>query len=356
MAGTYTISLAARVPAASGPPTLTEVDRLVADSFSYTDELNRPGAADLSCKISSLSSAVKARLINLAAFPSEVWIYRDSTMVWAGEIQTGVIDGQTLKLNCAGLLGYTFRMGIEADVVYSGVDQFTIAQDLIDDAQALAYGNYGLITTGIGTSGVVRDRRYLASELNSVGKRLQELAAVLDGFDMYVIPANRVVVLSYPSRGTDLSASVFLDKLNIDSASVAFSVAPDDLVTDVLGTGTGQDVNGTQVTITSQRSNATLRASYGRSWAGQNFDGVIVLSTLNSAGDGYLGARNGQFFQPGISIIPRVGAGPADFAVGDTLTYAFDAGLGMQTGLFRVGKRKVSVDASGKERMALDFA
>lgn len=353
---TFAITLAARVPQSSGPPLLAEVDRLVAKTIRYTEELNRPGSATLGCPIRSMSSAVKARLNNLAEFPSEAWIYSDDQLVWAGEVQTLGIQDQAVMLNCAGLLGYTFRMGITSDLNYPATDQFLIAKGLIDSWQSQPYGHYGLDTTSIGTSGVVRDREYVASELHNIGMRLHELGRVINGFDIHVDPATRAVVLHYPTRGVDLSASIILDRLNIDSASIAASVAPEDLVSDVTATGTGSGPDNEQFTIISNRSDEDLRESYGRSWGSQNFDGVSVQGTLDGSADAYLGARSGQFFQPGLTIIPRIGAEPGDFHAGDILGYAFDAGLGMQTGNFRVGKINVTVGEDGKERMGLEFA
>lgn len=350
----YALSLVARTPASSGAPSLVEVDRLVAESVSYTDELNRPGSATLRCPVGSMSEAVKERLADLAGFPSEVWIYRDSTLEWAGEVRTLAVDGQAVALNCVGLLGYTDRMGVTADLTYSGVDQFTIAKGLVNHWQGLSYGHYGIDTSGIGTSGVVRDRTYLAAELHNVGRRLQELAAVLDGFDVHVDPATRDLVLSYPTRGTDLTASVFLDARNIDSAAVAMSVAPEDLVSDVDAIGTSYG-SGASLTITSARSTPAVRAAYGRSWGSRTFDGVSVQGTLDDYADAFLEVRTGQLFQPGVTLVPRVGLDVGDIAPGDTVSYAYDAGLGLQTGTFRLAKITVTVESAGRQKIGVEF-
>jgi hypothetical protein len=351
----FAASLVARVPGASGPPTLVEVDRLVTESISYTDELNRPGSAVLACPIRSLSSAVKDRLADLAQFPCEAWIYYGSDLVWAGEPQTLQIQGQTLNLNCVGLLGYTFRMGVTADLTYSAVDQLTIAKGLVDHWQSLAYGNYGIDTSGITTSGVVRDRAYLRDELHNIGQRLQELGAVDNGFDMHVDPSSRDLVLSYPTRGVDLSASVFFDERNIDSASVVLSVSADDLVTAGSFTGTRENTAGTNTVTYAARENTTLRASYGRSWGSQNFSNVTVGETVEGHGDAYLAARDGVYFQPGATIVPRPDADIGDFEPGDTISYSYDAGLGRQSGTYRVAKVTVSVNAGGETRIGTEF-
>lgn len=351
---TYEVTLVARTPQAASAPTLVEVNRLVVERISYVEELNRPGTATLGAPIRSLSDEVKTRLADLAAFPCEVWIYRDATLEWAGEVQTLGIRDQVVELGCVGLLGYTWRMGVTSDLTFSGIDQFTIAADLVDHWQAQAYGDYGIDTSGVGTSGVTRSRVYLRDELHNIGKRLQELGAVDDGFDTHVDPTTRALVLSYPQRGTDLSASVFLDERNIDSASVAMSVAPEDLVSDGSFTGTSSDGSSSS-TIYSARSTSALRATYGRSWGGESFDGVSDTGTLDGHGDAYLAARTGQFFQPGVTLLPRVGTEPGDLHAGDTVSYAYDAGLGLQSGTFRVAKVGVEVDEEGKERMKVEF-
>lgn len=351
---TFEVTLVARAPQESTAPVLTVVDRLVVESINYTDELNRPGAAQLGCPIRALSDAVKERLVNLALFPSEVWIYADSTLVWAGEIQTLGMRGQTVELGCVGLLGYTHRMGVTSDLTYTATDQFTIAAGLVDHWQDQDYGDYGIDVSGVGTSGVTRDRTYLYHELHPIGRRLEELGAVIDGFDMHVGPESRELVLSYPDRGTDLTASVFFDERNIDSASVAVSVAPEDLVSDVSATGTSND-GSTSSTIYTARSTGALRATYGRSWGAQTFDGVSVQATLEGHADAFLATRDEAFFQPGVTIAPRIGCDIDSFDVGDTVSYSYDAGLGRQSGSFRVAKKSVTVDLGGRQRINVEF-
>src|SRR5690606_26954353 len=339
----YEAVLVARVPALTGVPELVVVDRLVTAGISYTHELNRPGQANLGLPIRSLSPAVKERLANLARFPSEVWIYRDEHLDWAGEIQTLQVQGQTLTINCTGLLGYTWRMGVTEDLVFTDEDQFTIAKALVDHWQSLEYGHYGIDTSEIGESGVTRDRIYLRDELHNIGQRLEELGAVINGFDMHVDPATRKLVLSYPKRGRDLTASVFFDERNIDSADVVLALGPDDLVTDVAATGTLQAEDGENTVTYVERGNDTLRGWYGRSWAGINLSNVSREETVTERADAHLGARDGVFFQPGVTIMPRPGADVGGFLPGDLVSYSYDAGLRLMSGTYRVAKVAVPV-------------
>jgi hypothetical protein len=351
----FEVVLVARAPQSATTPTLTIVNRLVTDTISYTDELNRPGSAALGCPIQAMGSDVKARLVDLEANPSEVWVYADGVLVWAGELQTLSVQGQSVSLGCVGLLGYSYRMGVISDLIYAAVDQFTIAKGLVDHHQAQTFGNYGIDTSTVGTSGVVRDRTYLRNELHNIGQRLSELGAVSDGFDIRVDAVTRKLVLTNPQSGTDLTATVVLDRLNIDSAVIAVSIAPDDVVSDVSATGTATSTGGVSTTLFSSRSAAGVRSVYGRSWAGQNFDGVSVQGTLDNSADAYLNARGTQLFQPGLTVVPRTFPDVASFHPGDTVSYSYDAGLGLQTLTPRVGKNTVDVDSAGKARMTVEF-
>jgi hypothetical protein len=353
---TFEVTLVARTPQSSGSPTLVEIDRIVVDTIAYIEELNRPGTATLGCSVQALSTAVKNRLVDLVANPSEVRIYAGSTIAWAGEIQTLQIQDQALTLNCVGLLGYTFRMGVIADLSYSGIDQFTIAKGLVDQWQAQTYANYGIDTSTVGTSGIVRDRTYLRNELHNVGQRLSELGAVLDGFDIKVDPTTRKLVLAYPQSGTDLSASVFFDERNIDSSNIAVSVAPGDLDSDVSATGTSTTSDGANNILYSARSTSSVQTSFGRTWDSLTFDGVSVQATLDGHADAYLQARNQQLIQPGVSIVTRIGADVGDFHTGDTVSYSYDAGLGVQAGTLRIVKLEVDVDGTGKQRIQLEYS
>src|SRR5690606_34404016 len=144
-----------------------------------------------------------------------------------------------------------------------------------------------------------------------------ELAAVENGFDMHVDPATRKLVLDYPSRGRDLTASVFFDERNIDSANVALSVSPEDVVTDVAATGTLQAEDGENTVTYVARGDVSLRGWCGRSWGGINLSSVSREETVTGHADAHLGARDGVFFQPGVAIMPRPGADVGDFLPGD---------------------------------------
>ncbi|MEU9819221.1 hypothetical protein ACIGG9_15980 [Pseudonocardia alni] len=355
MAASYSISLVARVPAFSGPPALTELGGLVFESVTYIDELNKAGSATVTCPIRSLHDTAKARFRDLVANPCELWIYRNSKLVWAGGVETIGLQQQNVVLGAVGLYGYVSRMGIMADYSPIGIDQFLIPKTMVDNWQARGRGHYGIDTSAVGTSGVVRTQTYLQKDLSGVASKVEELSKMTNGFDIWVEPDTRRLRMASPQRGQDLSAKVFLDQRNIESASIAMSVAPGDLVTDASATGTSQSTTGESKAFWSSDINSAARLTFGASWAGQSFQDTPDQTSVNGKLTEFLKARSTQLFQPGVSITPRAGADVGDFAAGDSIFYGYDAGLGYQSGVFRTGKLTVTADKNGDEQLGVEF-
>jgi hypothetical protein len=243
-------------------------------------------------------------------------------------------------------------MWLTTDLAYSAVDQFTIAKGLVDHWQALSYGNYGIDTSGVGTSGVTRYRTYVFAEQHNVLRRLLELGAVDDGFDAHVDPDTRALVLSYPQRGTPLTSSVVLDARNISDDSILVSIAPGDLASEAFGLGTGS----ASTRMTSTQSDTGRRAAFGRAGVAANFDGVSVQGTLDDHTAALLTARTEQLVVPTAGLIPVVDVDVDSFDPGDTVRYEFDAGLGLVTLDRRVLRKVVTVDDNGAETIAVAFS
>jgi hypothetical protein len=349
----YELVAVARTPAASGAPELVEIGPIVAPSITWTDELEGPGAIQFSCEVDRLSSDVKERFRDLKAHPTEVWLNLDGQRVAAGPVFGYQLQGGTLSATAPGLLAYLGYMWLTEDLVFAGVDQFAIAAALIDHWQDLAYGHFGIDTSGVGTSGVPpRDRSYVAAEQHQVLRRVLELAAVDDGFDVHIDPATRELVLHHPYRGEDLTSSVVVDARNITDDSLVVSVAPGDLASEAFGLGTGP----TAVRIVSTRSDATVRAAFGRAGVAENFDGVSVQGTLDDHTQALLDARTDQLITPAAGLIPVDDVNEMSFGPGDTIAYAFDPGLGLVALERRVLRKQVTVDAKGSTEVSVAFA
>lgn len=350
----YELVAVARTPQASGPPLLEEIGPIVAPSITWKREIAAAGGLSFSCSPDTLAEDVRQRLRDPLGKPTEVALYRDG-QPWMRAFVAGYqMQGegqQTLSVTAPGLLDYLRYMWIVSDLSFSGVEQTAIAKQLVDQWQSLSYGHYGIDTSAITPSGVLRDRIYKAAEQHQVHQRLLELGAVDNGFDVDVDPATRQLVLAYPKLGADLSSSVFLDGRNITDPGVVVSVAPGDVASEAFGVGG----DGTTA-ITATAFNASVRSTWGRAGVSQSFDGVTIQSTLDGHTQALLDARGKALFTPGPGLHPVRDAEVGAFDIGDVVTYEYDAGLGVQSGAYRVAALEVTVDQDGLESMAVSFA
>lgn len=353
----YELVAVARVPQLAAPPLFYEVDRIAWDGLAWTDELSRPQRIDASCSVDTLPDSIADRLENLKVNPTELWVRRDGRIVAAGPLMGWLRQGDTVTLQATGILGYAaywFFTGA-LPLTFTATDQLTIAKGLVDHWQNQEYGHFGIDTSGVGTSGVTRDATYERDEINPIGKRLQELGARINGFDLEVDPASRRLRLWYPRQGVNRSVgadAVILDGSNITSPNITASVAPGDLASEAFGVGTG---SGTDETLWSQAENVQVRAMFGRVGVAETFDGVSEQSTLDAHTQELLDARGDALIIPGPNIQSTPDADLAGYRVGDTVEYRFTGRLGA-SGAFRVRKRTVSLDRTGVEDITLEFA
>ena len=222
----YELVCVHRISQVSGPPVLLDVDPIDWVGLSYTDELSRPQRLDASCTIASLTDPVIQRVRQLDELASELHLFRDGRLIFAGPWLGTLVQGETLTLQAVGLLGYLRFWPIATDLVFAGVDQHLIAKGLIDYYQSLEHGNYGIDTSGITPSGQLRDATYLRNELHPIGQRLEELGKRANGFDVEVDPSTRKLRCWYPQQGVDRSSgedAIVFDARNVSSTNVTFS-------------------------------------------------------------------------------------------------------------------------------------
>lgn len=348
----YELVCVQRIPQTSGPPSFEEVDPIDWTGLSYVDELSKPQQLNAGAKISNLTEPVLQRLRNLAELATELWLYRNGKLIFAGPLLGWQIQGESLTFQAQGLLAYLKMMIVTSDEVFAQADQFTIATTLIDQWQALDYGNFGIDTTGVGTSGVLRDATYLQKELHPVGQRVEELGARENGFDVSIDPATRKLQLAYPLQGLDRSTgedAIVFDARNVTSPNIVCSAAPGDVASEAFGTGTGDS------TVYSVESNLVRRAQYGRTAVAATFDGVSEQATLDAHVQGMLNVRNEALLIPGPDVRVTTDSDLSSYDVGDTVSYQLHSQLSVG-GAFRLRKRTVTVSNTGQESVSVGFA
>lgn len=127
--------------------------------------------------------------VSAATVPGACAIYvdRDGVLIWGGVIwsRTYESDTQRLTIRAQEFESYFAHRRITTTQVFNNVDQLTIAQTLITQAQAATGGNIGVVTRGE-TSGVLVSRTFYGYELKPVLSALQDLSKSTTGFDFAI--------------------------------------------------------------------------------------------------------------------------------------------------------------------------
>lgn len=351
----YDLVVVARVQQVTGPPVFIEVDPIEWQSLTYTNTLSKPQELSASCLIAGITEPVLQRLRNLDQLATELWLYRDGKLVFAGPMQGWQTSGsENITFSAKGLMAYLGSWVVNADLRFTATDQFSMVKTMVDQWQALDYGNYGIDTSTVGLSGVLRDEVYLLIEEHNIAQRIDELGQKAGGFDIEIDPASRKLQLWYPIKGVDRSDgedAVVLDDRNITSSDVVCSVAPTDLASEAYGTGTAAGADTTMISI---KSNLELRARYGRSAVTGSWSDVSEQATLDAYTQGLLDARSEALLVPGPNVRVTPDADLTAYSVGDTVSYELHSQLGV-SGAFRIRSQRVTVSENGSELVDLEF-
>lgn len=350
----YDLVVMARVPQPNSAPSLIEVDPIEWSTLTWTNALSTAQDLSMTCLIAGLTDPVITRLRDLATQPTELWLYRNGQIVFAGPIQTGSVSGETLTLNAKGLMTYLSSMYVTADLVFKAADQFQIVKGLVDHWQALDYGNFGIDTSHITNSGVTLDINYLKTELHNIGARIFDLGKTATGFDIEIDPITRQLQLWYPTKGVNRSVgedAVVFDARNISSSNIMFSVTPTDVASEAFGTGTAVSGDGNTY---SSAANLDLRAKYGRTGITNTFSNVPDQSTLDTFVQALVNARASALMVPGPEARDTPDADIGSYGVGDTILYQPNELLTISSA-YRIRKQTVKVASTGQETLTLEF-
>jgi hypothetical protein len=182
---------------------------------SFTQQLNQAGTFQARILLSGINSFG----FNVAdgTEPGRVALYvdRNGTLIWGGVVwgRTYNSASQEFTFTAREFESYFERRRISTTTAFTNTDQLVIARTLIDNAQAIASGDIGVIT-GSETSGVLVDRVYYDYELKTVYGAIQDLSRADDGFDFTIDVAydingvpTKTLILGYPRTGTVYSPS-----------------------------------------------------------------------------------------------------------------------------------------------------
>lgn len=232
---------------------------LPADSFNWTDALNSPGSFTVTLPLDPYPGQGGSILTSETLVPgrTKVFVVRNAEILWGGLLWTASfsMSSGTATYNGEGFMSY-FRRRVADNASWTATDQDTIARGLIEQAQAVTFGSLGILTPA-NPHGVTRDRNYLASDRNTIGELVENLAAVRGGFDFHFThqrqPTGRIVSsfnTLYPTTGRETD-HVF--ELGGNVESLDYSVDGTNLATKVAGFG-GVDSLGNPLSVTVEDS------------------------------------------------------------------------------------------------------
>lgn len=270
---------------------------------AYGDRLNRAGdltaTLDLAAR-SSTGARLSTSLLG-ATIPRRtvIWVQADTRLmdgyiVWNRSTTNG---GRTLQLRCASLWSYFAKRRLTVDKSYAGVDQITIARDLINWAQSRPGGHIG-VAAGVELSGVVRDRQPLAwhYERKVISTLIEQLAEVVDGFD-FAITADFAADVPeatfrcyYPRRGRRAQDSgiVFRAARNGNIVDYTHDEDGTDGLTTLYGIGAGE---GTDMLLNTRSDTSLIDAGFPLQEDTISFKDVSVMDTLDGHVEAELGHR-----------------------------------------------------------------
>ncbi len=362
----YQVMLVERNPVESAGPLLNELDEIIIhEKLTWGDSLDGLGFISFALQPDEQSTVIKQRLRDISFQGLEVWLYRDSVMVAAGPLIGLQPQGATHNAIVRSLAYYLRYMFVTTDLSYAAVDQYTIAKGLVDHWQALTYGDFGIDTSGIGTAGVVRTIDYKADEGPNVFRKIENLADADNGFEFYVEPLSRDLILT-DRRGADKTGAggIIVDERNITSPNAFYSVAAGDFATHAIAIG--GDVEGTTPVI-GVTSGGTSMFEWGRAGFVIAVDGVETQSVIDEYALNLFNAMRVVKFSPSPSggggaeagsagsLTPSEGFSAVDVGVGDTVVWSYDYGYGIIELNRDIWSKTVNIDDSGNETIGLRF-
>jgi len=196
---------------------------------NFTQQLNSAGTFTGHILLSGVNSAGLNIPASTIPGRNAIYVDRNGILVWGGIIWNREYKSsdQSLTITAREFESYFERRRITTTLGYTGVDQLTIVQQLVQAAQSVPYGNIGVVV-GSETSGITQSRIYYSYELKSYFSAIQELSQVNQGFDFTIAVAydgdgnpTKTLKLGYPRLGNTYSST---------SATVPVFILPGNMV------------------------------------------------------------------------------------------------------------------------------
>lgn len=280
---------------------------LDAGQVRWSERLN--GRLDLSFRLDLAHRPSREMAPNLAddgrVKPIKIVVYDPpivkSFVLW----EASYTESRFLNLRAAGLWSWFGQIPLSRSFTFTQVDQHAIAATLLNWAQASAQGGGIGVAIDATLSGVLRDRNYNGFEYVPVGQRVDELAAVDNGFDFTIestfdgnITVTDTWVPSYPRAGRSWPES----GIQIDADGKAANLTVDWITptTDVREIGAGEGVD----MLTATANDPTLSV-YAPLWMVEDRKSVEYQTTLQAHADRDLQLANRRTESWSVTVLDK---------------------------------------------------
>lgn len=329
----------------------TLLEELPLNNVRYEQVLNRAGGFQASINLRH----PKATRNNLNPGSTVIYVERDGVIMGSGFILWRAVpksDAGTIDLSGEGLWSYFARRHVRTLKTYAATDQFAIAQDLLNYAQSQTGGDIHIVV-GTETSGVLRDQTYKAEERKPIAQAIEQLSAVINGFD-FVIESKWVgssivstFVPSYPKRGRtttlvfELGSNVSSLSEEIDAGSMAWLV-------DAFG-----DKPTNESALVATATDSSQYPAYPLLEKVTQYSGITILDTLQGHADADLALYKNPLELPSFTIQPSPDSAPGAWITGDTVTVRAQDGMIDVDGQFRIVSFNIAVNDAGGEAVSM---
>ncbi|MFG2916264.1 hypothetical protein ACGF0D_25660 [Kitasatospora sp. NPDC048298] len=293
---------------------------LAVTELSYSLEANSAGPASVKVPLTLFDWSA------LRPWRVLVYIQRGQQIVWGGPLVAFSLDleNEEAELHCLGLWEYYRRRQITYDAIFVQRDQGAIVQTLLQDF-ADGTGQYtwnsgprALTFDSSAVTGILRDRTYRAYERKMVGKAVEDMAGVRDGFDFRIDHAwfgGRIVntVRFSPPSGTPTDLTLE-HGANCDIPSA--TVDGTNMVTEAVVTGGGEAESQLAAWWYNLPAERDPSRRIPRLSAVQSRQDVIRGDTLTAYAQQVIAEGSTPISIPAVRLYPGTDPGPGDVVPG----------------------------------------
>jgi len=311
-------------------------------NLQFGKRLNNYGACSFQVPI---NDPKVSSLIALRIYTVNIW--RDATLIWAGEQvnRQGNLDNKGdnwVTVYCFDWFEQLLTRYTGSEVTFSGVDAGDIAWQLIDTSQSLSDGDLG-ITEGTIETTQNRDRTYYNQ---NIAQAIINLSNVINGFD-FEINTSRVFNV-YTTQGIDRSDSIILEYgVNVSDMRITEDFSKPVNKAIILG-GSGNP----SVALRVERDDAVLQGQYKLREGLSNELTVSETATLEESGDAMIRKYGISLMKISMGIV-RKSPTIADFALGDIIRLKVKSGIYDIDQSFRIFEWQVNYNSDNTETLTL---